>query len=84
MRRLDLLVTDVGLSGGMNGRQLADAARETRPDLKVLFITGCAENAAFGGAVLDAGMRMMTKPFALDALAARIAAMLGEDAPGDG
>ena len=46
--RIDLLITDVGLPGGMNGRQMADAARETRPELKVLFITGYAENAVVG------------------------------------
>ena len=46
--RIDLLITDVGLPGGMNGRQVADAARVSRPDLKVLFITGYAENAVIG------------------------------------
>ena len=46
--QIDLLITDVGLPGGMNGRQVADAAREARPDLKVLFVTGFAENAAVG------------------------------------
>ena len=40
---VDLLITDVGLPGGMNGRQLADAARERRPNLNVLFVTGYAE-----------------------------------------
>ncbi len=40
--KIDLLITDVGLPGGMNGRQMADAAREMRPDLKILFITGYA------------------------------------------
>ena len=50
--RIDLLITDVGLPGGMNGRQLADAARATRPDLKVLFITGYAENAVVGNGQL--------------------------------
>ena len=44
--RIDLLITDVGLPGGMNGRQMADAARRVRPKLRVLFITGYAENAA--------------------------------------
>ena len=44
--RIDLLITDVGLPGGMNGRQVADAGRALRPDLKVLFMTGYAENAA--------------------------------------
>ena len=59
--RIDLLVTDVGLPGGMNGRQLADAARLSRPGLKVLFITGYAENAVISHGHLDAGMYVMTK-----------------------
>ena len=70
--RIDLLITDVGLPGGMNGRQIADAARITRPDLKVLFITGYAENAAVGNGHLDAGMEVITKPFAMAALAGKI------------
>ena len=74
-QRIDLLVTDVGLPG-MNGRQLAAQARVARPDLKVLFITGYAENAAFGNGHLDPDMQMMTKPFAVDALAKRIRAMI--------
>ena len=73
--RIDLLVTDVGLPG-MNGRQVADAAREQRPDLKVLFITGYAESAAIANGFLAPGMEMMTKPFAVDALAARIRDMI--------
>ena len=73
--RIDLLVTDVGLPG-LNGRQLADRAREGRPELKVLFITGYAENALFGGEHLDPGMQMITKPFPVEALAARIRAMI--------
>ncbi len=68
-RRIDLLVTDVGLPGGMNGRQVADAARERRPGLKVLFITGYAENAVVGNGHLEPGMQVLTKPFAMDALA---------------
>ena len=70
--RIDLLVTDVGLPGGLNGRQLADAARVARPDLKVLFITGYAENAVLSHGHLDPGMHVLTKPFALEALASRI------------
>jgi len=70
--RIDLLVTDVGLPGGLNGRQVADAARAVRPDLKVLFITGYAENAVLSHGHLDAGMHVLTKPFAMEALAGRI------------
>jgi PAS domain S-box-containing protein len=70
-RRLDLMITDVGLPG-MNGRQLAEIARQHRPELKVLFVTGYAEHATTRGGFLGAGMEMVTKPFALDALAKKI------------
>jgi CheY-like chemotaxis protein len=56
----------------MNGRQVADAARVNRPNLKVLFITGYAENAVVSKARLEKGMFVITKPFQMDALAARI------------
>ena len=74
-QRVDLLVTDVGLPG-MNGRQLADQARETRPGLKVLFITGYAESVAISDGFLQPGMEMITKPFDLDNLSRRIRAMV--------
>jgi signal transduction histidine kinase/ActR/RegA family two-component response regulator len=77
--RIDLLITDVGLPGGLNGRQVADAARRSRPELKVLFITGFAENAAVGNGHLEAGMSVVTKPFALADLAARISEMIEGD-----
>ncbi|WP_294392938.1 PAS domain S-box protein [uncultured Sphingomonas sp.] len=70
--RIDLLVTDVGLPGGMNGRQMADLAREHRPDLEVLFVTSYAENAVVGNGQLDPGMHVMTKPFAMEALASYV------------
>jgi PAS domain S-box-containing protein len=73
--RIDLLVTDVGLPG-MNGRQLADQARETRPDLKILFITGYAESAAIADGFLQPGMEMITKPFDLENLSQRIRRMV--------
>jgi PAS domain S-box-containing protein len=74
-KQIDLLITDVGLPG-MNGRQLADQARETRPDLKILFITGYAESVAIADGFLQPGMEMITKPFDLDNLSRRIRAMV--------
>ena len=56
----------------MNGRQLADAARELRPELKILFMTGYAENATIASGFLEPGMEMITKPFAIEALVTRI------------
>jgi PAS domain S-box-containing protein len=70
--RVDLLITDVGLPGGMNGRQLADAALVSRPNLQILFITGYAENAALGEGNLKPGMHILTKPFSLEMLGVRI------------
>jgi CheY-like chemotaxis protein len=69
---IDLLITDVGLPGGMNGRQMADAGREVRPGLRTLFITGYAENAVIGNGHLAPGMQVLTKPFAIDTLAAKV------------
>lgn len=74
--RIDLLVTDVGLPGGMNGRQMADAARVRRPDLKVLFVTGYAENAVLGNGRLGHGMGILTKPFSIEAMAERVRSMI--------
>jgi PAS domain S-box-containing protein len=76
---VDLLVSDVGLPGGMNGRQLADAARTIQPDLKVLFITGYAENAIIGSGQLGPGMRVLTKPFVVETFAARVLEMIEEN-----
>jgi signal transduction histidine kinase len=80
--RIDLLITDVGLPNGMNGRQLADAAITNRPDLRVLFITGYAEKAAMSGGRLGPGMELITKPFALHALANKVGSMITQ--PGIG
>jgi len=74
--RIDLLVTDVGLPGGMNGRQVADAARVTRPELKVLFVTGYAENAAVANGYLEPNMAVVTKPFVMADLAKKITEMI--------
>ena len=70
--RVDLLITDVGLPGGMNGRQLAELGRASRPELKVLFITGYAENAVLNHGHLAVGMHVLTKPFSMAGLARRI------------
>ena len=74
--RIDLLMTDVGLPNGMNGRQVADAARALRPGLKVLFITGYAENAVMGNGNLEPGMTVMTKPFGMEELATKIRTLI--------
>jgi len=70
--RIHLLFTDVGLPGGMNGRQLADEARKRFPGLKVLFTTGYARNAIVHHGRLDPGVDLIPKPFTYAALAAKI------------
>jgi PAS domain S-box-containing protein len=79
-RRIDLLITDVGLPG-LNGRQMADAARLLRPGLKVIFMTGYAETAVAAHGFLEPGMTMITKPFTMDALAAKIRATIEDRQP---
>jgi signal transduction histidine kinase len=64
---ISLLLTDVVMPG-MNGRMLADAALEIRPALRVLYMTGYTRNAIVHNGVLDAGTRLLTKPFTLDEL----------------
>ena len=76
---LDLLITDVGLPNGMNGRQLADAIRAPRPDLPVLFVTGYAENAVLNHGHLERGMQVLTKPFAAEVLARRVRELVGDE-----
>jgi signal transduction histidine kinase len=73
--RIDLMISDVGLPG-MNGRELAETARAHRPGLPILFITGYAENAAIRSGFLGANMSMVTKPFSLDELAAKVSQMI--------
>jgi PAS domain S-box-containing protein len=74
--RIDLLITDVGLPGDLNGRQMADAARLSRPTLPVLFITGYTESVAIGRSTLEPGMHLLAKPFAMEALASRIRSII--------
>ncbi len=73
---IDLLFTDVGLPGGLNGRQLADEALRRRPQLKVLFTTGYARNAIVHQGRLDPGVELIVKPFTYAGLAARIRSVL--------
>jgi PAS domain S-box-containing protein len=65
---LCLVITDIGLPGGMNGRQVAEAGRALRPGLKMLFITGYAENSVLNNKHIEPGTRVLTKPFAVDDL----------------
>jgi CheY-like chemotaxis protein len=73
---LDLLITDIGLPGDLNGRDLAAAARALRPDLKIMFITGYAAAGPPDAAPLPADMRLLTKPFTMRALATAVANFL--------
>ena len=76
---IDLLVTDVGLPNGLNGRQVADRARELRPGIKVLFVTGYAENAALNHGHIGPGTRVLTKPFTVSDFNARVRGLLEPD-----
>jgi CheY-like chemotaxis protein len=71
-----LLFTDVGLPGGMNGRQLAEAALRLRPGLRVLFTTGYAQNAIVHHGRLDPGIDLISKPFTAAALANKMRELL--------
>uniref|UniRef100_B0T3W1 histidine kinase n=1 Tax=Caulobacter sp. (strain K31) TaxID=366602 RepID=B0T3W1_CAUSK len=74
-RHIDLLISDVGLPG-LNGRQLAEIARERRPNLPILFMTGYAKQAADQAAFLEGGMEIISKPFAIEQLGRRIGEIL--------
>ncbi|WP_406818988.1 PAS domain-containing protein [Pseudomonas sp. KnCO4] len=74
--RPDLLLSDIGLPGGLNGRQVAERCRERYPNLKVLFITGYDESAALRDGQLLQGTLVLTKPFELQVLAERIRTLL--------
>ena len=82
-RRIDLLLTDVGMPG-MNGRQLAEIARTLRPGIPVVFLTGYAENAAVQHEFLATDMHMLTKPVTPEALAERLRKVLAAEAGPDG
>ena len=77
---VDLLITDIGLPGGITGRKVAEIALAGRPELKVLFITGYADNAATGDGHIDASMPMLTKPFTIGSLIEKIGKLLPNEA----
>jgi DNA-binding response OmpR family regulator len=79
-RRIDLLISDIGLPG-MNGWQIAEIARQCRPALPVLFMTGHAQNTALHPAGIASGMGMISKPFSMDEMAAKIRDMLSRQGP---
>jgi len=67
-----VIFTDIGLPGGMNGRELAEEARKRHPTIKVLFTTGYARNAIVHDGRLDPGVELLTKPFTQAALGAKL------------
>nr|WP_230485609.1 response regulator [Stutzerimonas stutzeri] len=77
---IDLLITDIGLPGGMNGHQFAERARLQLPDLKVLMITGYAEEALIAAQPSTQAEDLLGKPFTLDVLQERVQTLL-ESAP---
>jgi CheY-like chemotaxis protein len=77
--RVDLLLTDVVMPGGLNGQQLADKAAVLRPNLRVLYMTGYTRNAIVHQGRLDAGINLISKPFSFEELAAKVRQRL--DAP---
>ncbi|NLR69582.1 response regulator [Novosphingobium sp. ERN07] len=80
MPPIDLLVTDVGLPGGLNGRQVADEARRRQPDLGVLFVTGYADNVVLQKGHAEPGIDVLTKPFPIEELQRRVALLLSKKA----
>jgi len=78
--RIDILVADIGLPGGINGRQLASAAREHLPDLPVLLITGYAGHALGPASEVSAGISLLSKPFSFEALTARVDSLIAAGA----
>ncbi len=78
--RLDLLFTDVVLPGNMNGAKLAHTLQRLRPDLKVLYTTGYAENAISHSGHLDEGVQLISKPYRQEALIRKVRAVLDNGA----
>jgi CheY-like chemotaxis protein len=76
--RIDLLVTDMGLPGGMSGRQVAEAGREARPNLKVLFVTGYAQTTMLDADFNQSSTQVIGKPFNFEALQNKVREMIGD------
>ena len=72
----DNALVSVGLPNGVNGRQLADAAKRVQPQLKVLFTTGYARNAIVHHGRLDPGVELLAKPYTQAQLAQRVRKLL--------
>ena len=70
------MLTDVVMPGGVNGRQLADAAVSQRPGLRVLYMTGYTRDAIVHQGRLDSGINMISKPFSFEELASKVRQML--------
>ncbi|MEA5451611.1 PAS domain S-box protein [Leptolyngbya sp. CCNP1308] len=77
---IDLLFTDVIMPGGMSGRELADAARRLRPDLKILYTSGYSEQAIVHHGRLDPGVKLLSKPYRRADLAQKLRDVLDEEA----
>ncbi len=75
----DLLFTDIVLPGGMNGVEIAEAAKRLQPNIKVLYTTGYAENAVIHTGQLDPGVALVNKPFRRDELLEKVRAMLNRE-----
>jgi len=73
---IDLLLTDVVLPGGMNGRELTDEVLRRRPTIKILYMTGYTRNAIIHHGRLDADIDLLTKPFTADGLARKVRRIL--------
>lgn len=82
MSNIDLLFTDIVMPGTMNGRQLADLARQLRPGIKVLFTSGYTENAIVHHGRLDRGVHLLNKPYRRQELAAKVRKVLDEAGAG--
>ncbi|MDR3529649.1 MAG: response regulator [Rhodopila sp.] len=78
-QQVDLLFTDIVMPGGMNGRQLADAARQLRPGLRVLFMSGYTRDTVVHHGRIEPSVEMISKPFSRDALAMKVRDLLDEN-----